>query len=200
MLASSYKRCQNQIRRGVRKAAFMGSSNARLSVVNNGRKRIFGATTLAIVAIGGCLTAASSAAEPETTGVQRDHVGCTGASQEIEVTITGVKRSVGLMVVELYPDDPKVFLNGKGRLAIVRRAARAPQTVICLHAPEPGRYAVSVYQDVNANTDFDTGLFGLPKEPWGLSNNPKVHFHAPRLSDSLFDAPQAGVRLQIRLR
>jgi uncharacterized protein (DUF2141 family) len=33
-----------------------------------------------------------------------------------------------------------------------------------------GEYVLVVYQDANGNGELDSGLFGLPKEPFGLSN------------------------------
>ena len=33
-----------------------------------------------------------------------------------------------------------------------------------------GNYAIKVYQDSNNNGRLDTGLFGIPKEPSGISN------------------------------
>lgn len=50
-----------------------------------------------------------------------------------------------------------------------------------------GRYAVKIFQDENNNTKLDTGMFGIPKEPWGLSNNVKATFGPPKFADMLFD-------------
>lgn len=104
------------------------------------------------------------------------------------------------MVAELYPDDKDGFLSGKTRLAIVRYAAVAPETFFCLKAPGSGKYAVSVYQDVNANTDFDRSFLGLPAEPWGLSNNPHVGLRGPKLKNALFTVDRSGADIHILLR
>ncbi len=50
-----------------------------------------------------------------------------------------------------------------------------------------GKYAVRIFQDENNNTKLDTGLFGIPKEPWGLSNNVKATFGPPRFEELLFE-------------
>jgi uncharacterized protein (DUF2141 family) len=34
----------------------------------------------------------------------------------------------------------------------------------------PGEYVMVVYQDTNGNDELDSGLFGFPKEPFGISN------------------------------
>ena len=42
---------------------------------------------------------------------------------------------------------------------------------------EKGNYAVSVYHDENNNNILETtGLFGIPLEPYGFSNNPSMRF------------------------
>lgn len=129
-----------------------------------------------------------------------DHPSCTGGDHEIRVHVENVKISAGLLVAELYPNMEEGFLSGASRLSIVRFAGRAPLTEFCIYAPEPGEYALSVYQDENANTDFDRNFLGLPKEPWGLSNNPRVTLKGPHLKDALFDIADGGVDMRIRLR
>lgn len=49
----------------------------------------------------------------------------------------------------------------------------------------PGEYAVSTYQDVNANGKLDRYFIGKPKEPYGFSNNIKP-FGPPNYKDCKF--------------
>lgn len=51
---------------------------------------------------------------------------------------------------------------------------------------EHGEYAVAVYQDKNNDSKLNTGLFGLPKEPYAFSNNFKPKFSAPKFEDCKF--------------
>ena len=55
-----------------------------------------------------------------------EHVSCRGEEGEIRVIVTGVKRSEGLIIADMYPNDQAVFLRGRGRIKKVRYAARAP--------------------------------------------------------------------------
>lgn len=34
-----------------------------------------------------------------------------------------------------------------------------------------GDFAISLFQDLNQNTELDTGFFGIPKEPYGFSGD-----------------------------
>ena len=51
---------------------------------------------------------------------------------------------------------------------------------------EEGNYAVSVYHDENNNGILETGgVFGIPLEPYGFSNNPNMTF-GPSYKKSVF--------------
>ncbi|MEO6817582.1 MAG: DUF2141 domain-containing protein, partial [Edaphobacter sp.] len=49
-----------------------------------------------------------------------------------------------------------------------------------------GQYAVTVYLDVNGNHKLDKNFLGIPKEPVGVSNNPKGHMGPPRFDECVF--------------
>lgn len=147
------------------------------------------------------LAAALSAGSAAAADVAAfSHVSCKGEPNEIRVTVTGVKKSAGLMTAELFRNDPEGFLNKKGRLFRVRYAAHAPVTQFCLNAPEPGFWAVVAYHDENANRKFDKGALGLPVEPYGVSRNPKIRFGPPSVEEALFEVAETGASVEIRLK
>jgi len=91
-------------------------------------------------------------------------------------------------------------LHGRGRLKQVKVAAKSPVTSFCMTAPTEGEFAVSVYQDENANGDFDKGPLGLPAEPWGISQNPKIRFGPPSVKEAIFPVSADGAKVEIKLR
>lgn len=143
---------------------------------------------------------ANDKAELDPSVFDFDHVSCTGAPNEIRLVIDGLNDSVGLVTVDLYINDNNGFLKRAGRVKQRRAAAKAPYTALCLAAPEPGEYAIAVYHDKNANKTFDKNPFGLPAEPWGISNNPKVRFAPPHVEEALFPVdPENGAAVAITL-
>jgi uncharacterized protein (DUF2141 family) len=128
-----------------------------------------------------------------------DHVSCTGADNEVRVIVTGIKDSAGLITADLFPNKEEGFLRKRGRLTQVQFAAKSPMTKFCVAAPESGLFAMSAYHDGNANGDFDKNTFGLPAEPWGLSNNPKVRFGPPPVTETLFEVNGNGAHVHIKL-
>ena len=62
-----------------------------------------------------------------------------------------------------------------------------------------GRYAISAYHDENGNGELDTGLFGIPSEDYGFSNNARGGFGPPDFADAAFDFTESGQALEIWL-
>src|SRR4029453_7026261 len=56
----------------------------------------------------------------------------------------------------------------------------------------PGVYAASVLHDENRSGDMDVGLAGIPKEGYGVTNNPKPTFRAATFQEATFTLPPEG--------
>lgn len=128
------------------------------------------------------------------------HASCKGEPREIAVRVVNVKESVGLMTVELYRNDQDGFLNKRGRELRMRFAAKAPATDFCIHAPVSGLWSMVAYHDENANQKFDKGALGLPVEPFGVSQNPKIRLAPPPIEKTLFEVAESGASVEIMLR
>ena len=62
-----------------------------------------------------------------------------------------------------------------------------------------GEYAVAVAHDVNKNHKVDKNIFGVPKEQWGMSNNPHATIKAPSFSTAKFTL-SGDMEIHIRLQ
>lgn len=63
----------------------------------------------------------------------------------------------------------------------------------------PGRYAAVVIHDENSNMKLDRNFFGVPKEGFGFSNNPRVAFSAPSFQNAEVRVACPATHLEIRL-
>jgi uncharacterized protein (DUF2141 family) len=63
----------------------------------------------------------------------------------------------------------------------------------------PGDYAVSIAHDVNQNHKLDKNFFGVPKEQWGMSNNPHATIKAPPMKTALFSVAK-DTEIHIRMQ
>lgn len=87
--------------------------------------------------------------------------------REVVLQITNVKSDKGTILVSVH-DSEKSF-KSRVPMASFKAPAKTPAVTFALKLA-PGEYAFCVYQDANDNGDLDTGLFGIPKEPFGFSN------------------------------
>jgi uncharacterized protein (DUF2141 family) len=62
-----------------------------------------------------------------------------------------------------------------------------------------GKYVVSSFHDANTNGDIDTGLFGIPTEDYGFSNNARGIFGPPDYEDAEFEFNQSEQTLIIQI-
>ena len=122
-----------------------------------------------------------------------------GRSHPIVITVTDIQKASGSITVYLYDDRPDAFLDGEQKVLKQRFPAQLGEVVVCVPAPRPGTYAVALYHDVNANTDFDRNFLGLPTEPFGISNNPRLALSRPDHADAAFSVPAGGAALTIKL-
>jgi len=64
-----------------------------------------------------------------------------------------------------------------------------------------GRYAISVFQDVDGDGDLTQNLLTMPTEPYGFSNNARGAFGPAKFEDAAFAVPAEGeVRLRITVK
>jgi uncharacterized protein (DUF2141 family) len=63
-----------------------------------------------------------------------------------------------------------------------------------------GYYAVKVYHDENGNDKLDTGIFGIPLEAYGFSNNARGVFGPPKYEDAQFLLNKAELTINISLK
>lgn len=123
---------------------------------------------------------------------------CIPGTSQVQVTVEGV-TSGGILAVELYQPSKRDFLKKKSRIHRIRVAAEdGPQTV-CFAAQPPGRYAVATYHDKNANRDLDQKINLMPKEPFGLSTNPKLRWGMPKFDEADFELAEDGTAITIQL-
>jgi uncharacterized protein (DUF2141 family) len=84
----------------------------------------------------------------------------------------------------------------------VRPAAAQPRDgpIVFTASLPPGTYAASVLHDENGSGDMDKVLGGVPKEGYGVTNNPQPRFRAARYDEATFELPPDGARKTISVQ
>lgn len=121
----------------------------------------------------------------------------TAAAGQLEVTVGNVRNDAGTLLVAVC--DASSFLTPNcpyyGRVP----AETSPAELV-FDDVAPGRYAVQVIHDENANDTFDRNLIGLPKEGYGFSNNPHSPFGPPDFDAAAISIEDAAMRADVALR
>ncbi len=123
---------------------------------------------------------------------------CEADIAQIRVTVNNV-GSGGILSVELY-HDPDNFLNKKGRTRRIRIPATGEQARVCFNIEQQGTFAVAAYHDINGNRKLEKQWNMMPKEPFGLSKNPKLKFGFPKFGNSAFTTDSLGADIIINLQ
>lgn len=119
---------------------------------------------------------------------------------ELRVTVNNVKKGEGSIVADLHDNIKENFLEGDKVLLRVRAKATQGQTSFCIPMREAGDYAVAFYHDKNDNMKFDKGFLSIPKEHFGMSQNPKFGMKSPEFEQAVFTMPSTGADLNIDLK
>ena len=102
---------------------------------------------------------------------------------DLTVEILGIVPKGGKVYVAVY-DAPNAFpTSGRQRFGQVVSSDDARFIVHFKELP-PGQYAAVAFQDLNGNGKLDKNLLGIPKEPYGFSNNVRGSMRAPAFSEA----------------
>ena len=112
--------------------------------------------------------------------------GASGQEYTLTITAEGVSNSEGVLGVLVF-NSPQGWPTDNGRAfrAVAVRAHPGSVEIKVFDLP-PGSYAAVVLHDLNENRKLDRTWFGKPREQWGMSENPPVHFSAPSFGQARF--------------
>ena len=101
-------------------------------------------------------------------------------AQTLTVSVHNIKPVSGNLMVGVFNSEigfPDVYYKG-GKVQVADTVM-----VVTFTGLPKGKYAVSVYQDINKNGQLDKNIFGIPKEKYGFSNKA----NKPDYKESVFD-------------
>lgn len=101
---------------------------------------------------------------------------------KLTVVVKNIEVSKGSVVLAVFNNENS-FLKKPAAQQVIKASSGIVEFSFSL--PE-GDYAVAIYQDVNDNRKLDKNWLGIPKEPYGFSNNFRPKFSAPGFNDCKF--------------
>jgi len=114
----------------------------------------------------------------------------------VTVTVSNLENNNGKVFISLYNSEDS-FL-GKGFKSTFSKIENNSCKVVFKNVPN-GTYAISLFHDENDNNKMDTGMFGIPKEDYGCSNNAKGFMGPPKWEDAKFTLTNESIAQHIKL-
>lgn len=123
------------------------------------------------------------------------------APADVVVTATGLRNAKGV-VRACMTGEADHFPSCANPAVSYNAVSGAGDTVtLTFRDVKPGRYAIALLHDENANGKADRAAMMIPTEGFGFSRDAKVRFGPPKFRAAAFDvAPGASEKLVIRMR
>ena len=119
------------------------------------------------------------------------------AQNSITVTVNNIDQSKGVVKFSLY-NQAETFPHSKGIYKTGNVNVSSNSVTYQFKNVPNGEYAIALYHDVNANGEMDKNIFGIPKEPYGFSNNIVPKMSAPNFKQCMF-AVKGATNISISL-
>ena len=121
----------------------------------------------------------------------------------VEVRIDNLESDDGKVLSQLYYDkyNQKSDFPTKSDEAYRKTSSviKNHQVVLKYENVPYGYYAISVHHDINNNEKMDKTILGMPDEPFGLSNNPRILFSCPDFDEAKFELNQKNLVILIKM-
>lgn len=111
--------------------------------------------------------------------------------------VKNIKHDKGKIYIAVF-DREKAFMNDRFSDKAVP-VISTDDLKVELKLPN-GKYAISIFHDVNSNEKLNTNFIGIPKEPYGFSNNPKTTLGPPNFKQASFNLAYNIQEIEIILK
>jgi uncharacterized protein (DUF2141 family) len=139
------------------------------------------------------LLALSFAAAPRPAGLAEPS-SQVAEDAVVSVRVTGLESDEGSVQVALF-DGPEGFTEEPAYAGVVVPEDLSAEWSV--HVPF-GTYAVAVIHDRDDNGRLNTNFLGMPREPYGFSNDARGTFGAPSFEDASFSVAADTVVVTVR--
>ena len=120
----------------------------------------------------------------------------TCSAAVLEVIVVGLKNQKGDVHIAIF-NKAKYFPYQEGILHEGKATISGNIATLKFKNLMPGPYSTAVYHDENFNHKFDQGLFGIPMEDYGFSNNVSIFLSPPSFEEAMFQIKEPKTKVVI---
>ncbi len=119
------------------------------------------------------------------------------ANSNLGVTVKGLKNQKGQVCFSLFSSSRGFPSNDKR--AVKAQCVKLGDSNVKLNIPslKAGTYAIAMFHDSNGDGKLNTSAFGIPKEGFGFSRNPRILTGPPKFGDSAVFVVGSSTNIQI---
>ncbi|WP_258101183.1 DUF2141 domain-containing protein [Marinoscillum pacificum] len=116
----------------------------------------------------------------------------------LQITVEGIEKEQGFIRVAFYNSE-EIHLDEK-TVSYYHEEPVNSVGSMSFDVPIPeGDYSVAIYHDVNSDKELNKSMIGIPKEPYGFSNNVMGMFGPPSFDEAKISFPEVK-KITISLR
>ncbi|MFP4458437.1 MAG: DUF2141 domain-containing protein [Candidatus Zixiibacteriota bacterium] len=121
-------------------------------------------------------------------------------SGEIIIKVENIKEEKGKIYCSIhdkakgFPRDAESQMEGE-----IVEVNDVDSVYVSFEKIPYGKYAISLFHDSNDNGKMDYNLFGIPKEGYGMSNNPEIKMSVPSFEECSFELETRKHQITVRL-
>jgi uncharacterized protein (DUF2141 family) len=93
---------------------------------------------------------------------------------KLTVVVNGIRHQKGDICFRVYASEKGFPMSDTSEVQSGCTKITGKSVTKHFYGLKPGKYAVAIVDDQNGNRKLETDFFGIPKEGFGISNNPKV--------------------------
>lgn len=122
-----------------------------------------------------------------------------GGPATLTIRFAGLESGSGEIVAALF-DSASTFDSGSSPVRSTVIAVSGPEASWRLDDLPAGTYAIKAFHDLDGDGRLDKGALGVPREPYGISNDARGRLGPPAFGNAAFRLPPGPTELVIRVR
>lgn len=113
------------------------------------------------------------------------HMDLSAQNYSLTLIVEGVQQVKGKMQVGLFNRDDD-FLETGSEYKVAAVPVDSTSIIVSFNNLPIGKYAISLYHDLDSSGEINKNFIGIPLEPYGISNDAWHRLSAPKWEEASF--------------